>query len=434
LTDTLNFDDQDPNRRKAYWRALYKSNARLNTAERQEHYQYLILAETDADCRSLGLACLSGLSEPTDSVPLRDWIWKPFKSAPLSRIQKTGRSAVVAICDREHIKDVDPLVRLARFLPDSCADTRFHVVPFKNVEWGFTTGLRAICFVGRPSMFANCHLFAKLPTDRRFDMPGDDDIWRGRPLNNRSAKAFHHIRQNRRSAPAITYLAHHDKNEGSRVDYAMVQRFRLDFKDHYVTVLILAGATSLATVGAAQWVTSDLEIPLPEGTNDATAMEALLEVRDTVRDPPRPWEPKADLKTLFLNGVNVVRSAPSEITLGCGSNRNDVRYILLDEDEVEVGGDAFAALAALCLAALGDRDERAAEGAPPIDLGKLMNDKSSWPNHKHAGDRKIQTKPAQFFRDNIQKGRVRLGEAVTITKNDILHFHCRLRLVRATAR
>ena len=157
--------------------------------------------------------------------------------------------------------------------------------------------INALCVIGRPSMFARCPILDDLKeqhANMRFTLPPDDEEWRSKPLTKPSAVAFHQVSQQPALGDPNSFFA--SESDGRRTDYAVVQRFNVEYGRRPATVIILAGTTSLGTVGAAEWVTNgELALKLKEvcgrlgkPLREETEMEALLKVTADVPRPPRP--------------------------------------------------------------------------------------------------------------------------------------------------
>jgi hypothetical protein len=248
---------RDLTKRKNAWNTLFqkRSEILLDHSEIQE-LRTVLIDEEDLDVRSFGTLCLDHYVEWKRSGAedtLQDWLFKPFVPPLFSAgSAHSPKSAVIAVCDHQHIRDVQPQVMLARFLPsDRYHATEFHQISLRDPQWEPVAldELSAVCFVGRPGMFHNCKLIDALPPELRFSLPADDDEWRGKPLSSESVDRYHHVRQNRPNAGPMFYAAREEATR--RTDYALVQRLRINYGGHHVAVLILAGATSLGTCGAA---------------------------------------------------------------------------------------------------------------------------------------------------------------------------------------
>jgi hypothetical protein len=253
-------------------------------------------------------------------APLEDWFFRPFRPTP----RLSNPCGVVGICDREYIRDVQAQILLARRLSiERYPDTKFCYLALSNPVWSDVEleRINALCVLGRPSMFARCAILEALAEQRRsarFALPGDNDRWRGQPLTPDSAAIFHHVVQRSPWGEPKLYGAV-DQN-GSRTDYALVQRFRILYSGRPVTIIVLAGATSLGTIGAVDWVAgSGLVNALKAGCHwlgksdlaEDSEVEALLRVRADVRNPARPWGHVecAPVKLFIDDSVNL---APGE--------------------------------------------------------------------------------------------------------------------------
>jgi hypothetical protein len=364
-----------------------------------------------------------------DTSALRSWLFSPFLPSP----GRETRSAVVAICDRHHIRDVQSQVKLARFLSaQRYPDTIFHHIPLSKPNWGPVEfhNLNAVCFIGRPSMFRDCDVVRQLEKKKsaaKFGFPLDDDLWRGVEVTEDSARAFHHLRENRPVAGPYAWLTVEEKQRNRRIDYALVQRFRIDYGGKTLWIVVLAGATSLGTFAAAEWVTSPKfpEILLKNlnraglDADESTELEVLLEVAAVVHEPAQPWVVEfCTPKRLFLNGGVNLLHAPTTITLGV--RNNEVCCVLLDEDEVAFRGRAYAALIALCRKSLS-----VSNGA--VGIRGLLDDTGAWPDGVVTAPSNLE-RAKGFFNDNLRKHRLR--DALSIDgDNLVLHCHVRQQAV-----
>lgn len=357
-------------------------------------------------------------------ISLQNWLLQSF--LPVSEKQSAAsggaRSAVVAVCDHEHIRDVQPLIKLARVLhEDAFGNTAFHLVPLRNPDWARVglAGLTAVCFIGRPSMFVGCDLLKQLPQDRHFKLPEDSGTWRSQPLSHKTADEFHHVIQQRSHADGLLFkaMAHRDAQEMEiqRTDYAVVQRFLVRYGGHDTTVLILAGATSLGTVAAAEFLTSrsavnsDLRSRITAAGKNLkaeTRVEILLKAEAAVHAPPLPWEVEYTEEKLFVDDTDVLRR---KVTVSIGpSSGHQIPYILLNGDKVSLPPKARELLLAICRVAKRDKTDT-------VDLRKLR-DKNVW-RMKHipftsASDEQV----ARAIRDSLKKKWLR--DAVTFERED----------------
>ena len=412
--------DDHPAKRKAAWNELDDDCEKYSWTDNVFQDLYLRLKdEPDLDVRSYGLTCLHRISQWArhhilGESSLQSWLLEPFRPANRGGSSGTNEptSAVVAVCDHEHIRDVQPLVKIARVLhEDAYWNTTFHHIPLNNPDWTRVgvTELSAICFIGRPSMFVGCDLLDELPTNRHFNLPVDDETWRGKPLTPESARRFHHIIQQRPTAGRFLFETKEDK--AHRVDYAVVQRFVLRRGSRKTVVLILAGATSLGTVGAANWLTSrapanfNIRKCIAEAgreLRDETGVEVLLKVKANVHTPARPWEVSECVEEkLFVNDSLNVLSLPKVVTIGPKgvSDPRDM-YVLLDDDEVTLSGATRDTLIAICQKAHRDKTKS-------IDWKLLQEDHRVWPNGQHPFNGYSKSQEINFLRDHLKRGLLR---------------------------
>ena len=313
-----------------------------------------------------------------------EWFFGPFR--PRSGGPRVSTPcAVVGVCDQEHIRDVQAQIILGRHLSaSSFPDTKFYHVPLQDPDWT-DVGLdkiNAFCVIGRPTMLARCPVIEKLDEqlkkrlhrkrfDKRFALPPDDKLWRSRRVDKETAASFHHVVQ-RPALPGTEPYCVVDK-DGRRTDYAIIQRFVIDYDNRPMTVVILAGATSLGTVGAVEWVTNgEMAAKLEEvcarfgkTLDEETEMEALLKVTAEVRSPARPWVTigREPIKLFLDDSVNTVAPplARMQITLVTRNGVPDV--LMLNDDEVRSRGKDYTALVAVCKAACRQASNRVGAGS-----------------------------------------------------------------------
>jgi len=422
---------EDACERRKGFAAIWEQRSKMavSQADILDLYDFLT-GEKDLETRSYGAIVTGGLNEFRRARPadkLQDWFFKPFE--PLNGVPRSDKftSLVAAVCDRQNVRDFDALVMMARFLPASrYYATKFHHVSLQRQDWRgiHLDEITTFCLLGHPSMFRRCRPVESLPA-LRFKLPERDAVWRGGRVSEKSKKHYHHVRQDWKPAFSFCYCTSQiaskeggDQKVGERTDYAVVQRFQLQ-KDSVrpVTVIVLAGASSLGTAGAARWVTDGAlgKMTLSQAKQfagrdivDSTTMEALLKVTGDVYSPPRPWWPECKVEKLFFDdSVNILcQKGPEIITLGiAGTGRikphnvkpENVRYILFDNDGVSIAGSPYTALIALCL-------NRAREKPKELLVPDLIQDTTLWPSGKCFLNN---TNAFQFIHDHLQKHRLR---------------------------
>jgi len=100
-------------------------------------------------------------------------IWQPF----------SGKSAVIAINDRQQPRDAYPFQELIRHLSASGFETTFHTVSLRpELDEGQLNEQFAVSFIGRHTMYRDCAVLAEIPADLRFHLPKDNAAMRGQPL------------------------------------------------------------------------------------------------------------------------------------------------------------------------------------------------------------------------------------------------------------
>ncbi len=384
-----------------------------------------LLDDVNGDLRLKVLTDLV-IAQPWREEPvISDWLFQPFRKTLHARSFR--QSAVVSVCDREYIRDVQAMLTLSRTLSKAhYPKTRFHQIALHNPAWAHVEldTLGAICFVGRPGMFQNCPLLAELSrsANPRFQLPDNSEKWRSKAVTPESSEAFHNVTEHRFGFEPRPYRAE-DANHRRR-DYAIVQRFRVKHGGRNITVLVLAGATSLATIGAVEWVTSEEfasaltdanSAVLRHGLNRETELEALLEVTATMPDQALPWkvETKSPLKLFLDDNPDALRD-PEVMTVHLVDG--EVRDVLLDGDSVRFRGPGFQQLLAIC-AHLPMADPKR------LDL-RVMQSHPAFRQPDHSASSVEQVEWA--IRDNLKKQRLR--EAITFESGWLI-FRCKVEFV-----
>ncbi len=379
----------------------------------------LLKLETDLSVRTFGIVSLLQATMPPGRL---GWsLWDSF------RVPSDAHAAVIGICDRQHIRDVQSLVILARYLSkEHFPQTDFHHIPLETPPWGAVglDKLSALCVIGRPTMFRGSGFIDGLQKKLRFGFDqGSGPLWQ--PLTETSKESFHCVQQRRPKSGPRLHKAYQFGDE--RHDFALVQRFRVSPAGRDLTVVIVAGASSLGTFAATEWAIDPATTSLLNhaanrvgySLDEATSIEVLLKVSAEVRRPAEPWKDvkRQPLKVFFDKSVNAL-APPQEITLGLSENR--LVYVLLDEDEVEFSGIGYDSLCAICVAA-----NRAHSRSVPV--ATLVNDHSLWP----AGRSLLESDNAvAVLRENVRRDRLR--EAITITANAV-ELHCELNVREVSA-
>ncbi|MGB9032305.1 MAG: hypothetical protein WCC27_19425 [Acidobacteriaceae bacterium] len=409
----------DAETKKKYWRSLpARHEAQRFTRAEVRTLEDLALAEKEQDlarCATLSLAAVYAIGgvvagekqAENPAETLADWLFEPFR-------EEAGVgdhvSLVLSVCDEHHLRDVQAQVEIARLLPsERYPHTRFRHVPEKQPDWSGLGQARGVCFIGRPQMFENCKIIEHFPKDLRFSIV---------PPESGKKEDFHCVVQNRPEAGLFRYNT--VEEEGShRHDYAIVQRFTIKFGGRDVIVLVIAGGSSLGTLGAARWIsnykwtrkTRDRFARVAGlGTIDReTRFEALIEVTARVHKPARPWDPPYPLeKSLFLQKSRNLLKAPARVTLGIEKEQlaqvEEVRYLLFDDDEMDFSPKDKAAVVALCMKCF-------LEGRREIAIEDLVSDARVWRN----GDRPARDKAVTFLRDHLQ----RHGLNITVSADSI---------------
>lgn len=402
----------DAETKKKYWEEL-PARHEMRRFTRQEIRALRDLASTEKDPEIARYAALSFFAafaigagpagEKQTEKPaekLADWLFEPFRDAPPGN----HNSLVLSVCDRHYLRDVQAQVEIARLLPlERYPLTKFRHVSHEHPDWG-NAGLGqalGVCFIGRPLMFQNCKLVEDFPPDIRFSIVPPES---GKAPESGKKEDFHCVAQNRPKAGALRYTTVED--ESHRYDYAIVQRFTITSGGRHIVVLVIAGGSSLGTLGAARWIsgyswtkaTRDRHARIAGlGTIDrSTRFEALLKVTARMHKPARPWDPDVSVESLFLQKSRNLLQEPSRVTLGITkkelTHAKEVRYLLFDDDEMDFSPKDNAAVVAFCTKCVLDSSR-------VIRIKDLISDARVWAN----GDCPTEDKAPTFLRDHLQR-------------------------------
>jgi len=390
--------------RKEVWRSLPRGHAEHPFFSGElSKLRVLLYKEADLDVRTTGAICLEEMLHmpgAPQGESFHDWLFHSFRHTHAESKAALKRSLVLTVCDNEYVRDVHALVEVARHLPtDRYPQTVFRHVALHSPDWA-DVGLNhagAICFIGRPSMFKDCSIIDHFPADLRFSIvpPAQDE-----------AETFFRVRRNRPKAGPFMSPATQDAS--LRHDHAIVQRFAIRVGGRDVTVLVIAGSTSLGTLGAARWITSFewnaerkseyARLAGMEAPEQPTRIEAFLTVSARVHIPARPWRPENEEVELYFNKSRNLLRVPARISVATddGSLRcaDDVRYLLFDDDEVEFAGADYIAALALCV-------KYCLDGRSDMSIKDLLSDARLWP--KGICPVKDTANAVAFFRDHLQR-------------------------------
>ncbi len=323
------------------------------------------------------------LPEEPAGVPLvewlKDWVWNPFHAM----------SAVLGTTEDQSPRDGTALIELARHLPRvEFPNTEIVQVPLNQPEWQaafFQQKFEAICLVGRMGLFGTDAMRLWICKHTRFSF-----LTNSRPANlppQALDEEYHCIVEQSKGQPTEYYRTSDDK-DGMRTDYALVQRYVVEYGGKQLVVVYLAGNTALGTLGAALWAalqmhtsfgSNDTPIPCPPNVSQNTTVEALLEVRENISKPV--WNPLVRL--LKLTTADAIWSGTTgkwhmDITLRCenGDPRNSIGILFGSEEEpMNKGKQMFRLLASVCLLARQNPDGH-------IDLDELARDEWIWDGKK----------------------------------------------------
>jgi hypothetical protein len=384
--------------RKDLWKLLPETHTKQPFSRAQiRELQKVLAKESDLDVRTIGIIALDQILHMPVPEPDRffNWLFHSFRSRGGA---DTARSLVLTVRDDENFRDVQALVEVARYLDsERYAQTEFRHVSQHSPDWADIRwdAINSICFIGRPSMFRDCPIINRFPADLRFSIePPDSD----------APGDFHRVCQKREKAGKLIYPTTQD--ESHRHDHAIVQRFVISHLGTRKTIIVIAGGSSLGTVGAAQWLTSkymydaerrsDLARVAGQEPDWTTRVEVLLSVSATIERPARPWRPIVDDAALFLNSSRNLLREPNRIAVATQTGQlksaEDVKYLLFDDDELRLSEADYAAAVALCVKYCLDHH-------PSMPIAEFQTDKRLWLNEKWPVGRDL----VAFFRDHLQR-------------------------------
>ena len=324
-------------------------------------------------------APLVGTAEGTkenDAALLSEWIWKDFSQV----------SALFHAIDPDHlVRDEQAVIDFAFFFgqtgypkPDifscSTADLLAHRA-LAEPEY------RSFCVVGRPGLFGDKFLQAISLPPRNVE----GRQWSATRFGFTIHRRPDHLPRIRRDngLPAVDpdynflveqlgdgTLAYHKTTEeqSQRVDWGVVQRYTVEISGKKRTVVIVAGASSLATLAAVKWVTSAArEIPMyrDEDLSGEPRMEALI--RATADTGLATWEAvQFELVKLYVDKQmwdegKWIRRPPEEVTV-VGPLERPTDILIDRESPGLVSGRRMFTLTSLLV-----KSKLAGEAGIPID-------------------------------------------------------------------
>jgi len=397
---------------------------------------------------------------PTLKKCLGEWLFEPF-------LQK---SAVISVYDAEkYRRDEHAELFLGRrlsfdrnrpteFIHFSAADPRAHLtLPNRS--------FKAVCVVGRPGLFGEQWF---LPLIRYPSIPGGDpqaaealrfgfDVHHRSPdlPHNQIDPAYHHLVE--RKGDGATELLHTVDDGRSRRDFGLVQRYSVEIGGQSTVIVVVAGASSLGTLGAAQWATlalfpdpddpesDDAVIPLPDALRSeakrtdarrtdakrpetkrpAARMEALVQV--TADSTQGAWEsPNVELLKLSIDDETWspadrrwLPTPPDEVTL-VYRDKNLTR-ILFDRLPHAFGNPSQMSALTKALA------EAAGQGRAQWSLDELRADNAAWGLKADAPRIEADTAAGQL---RLLRQR-HLGTALAV-EGDQVYWRCRVRRTHET--
>jgi hypothetical protein len=318
---------------------------------------------------------------PATPQCLLDWVLLPFHET----------SAVFGASGGLYVRDATALLALARcFSNKEFPRTDICPVPLRSRSWEeqvYKGDHQAVLLVGRLWLFGDsavndwCHKKARFGFIRH-DKPED---CQPPPFDPEYHCIYEELDDGRREYYRTS------KNNGEWTDYALIQRYTVQYSGRQIVVVLCAGITSLGTLSAAEYLVSRLNgssrpggepIPLPPGIGPDSSLEALLEVKADATHPF--WTPsRVELRKLFVDSA--VWSASENkwessltITLVCeGGNPERPLAVKIDDREQKMNHakHAFRLLVAVCLQARESSDGH-------VDVAKLSQNPWIWRKEK----------------------------------------------------
>ncbi|HUG93203.1 MAG TPA: hypothetical protein VML55_20345 [Planctomycetaceae bacterium] len=199
-------------------------------------------------------------------------------------------------------RDEDAMIALARLLSDrEFPNTEFIRIPLDDPQW--TERLdhhpHAVCLVGRPGIFGERAVEEFYTAATRFYFPQQvrpPDLGPGEIDPQR----FHRI-QERRGGTDTDRAFCTTQNADRRTDFAVLQRYYQRTKRRHV--LLLAGCSTLGTLGAVHFLRELGRIPIPlpaGGIGERATIEALVQVSAPLCDHASQWKPDKDIHLVRL--------------------------------------------------------------------------------------------------------------------------------------
>jgi hypothetical protein len=315
MWETLERDLTSPDKkdRLVGWRSvgqLRNVAPALLSPEQRQRLLDLFAEESDPDVWRVAVTALLRLPPPAEAgdrglgavVPpgegaLLDWLWSPFHQA----------SVVLRGVDSARRRDEEAVIDLARQLSRrDFPHTTFLSINLRDPQWEKTMGAhaaRAFLVVGRLGLYGPRVRELLGGADLRFTFCDGD-----RPGHLRRSQldpVFHAVSERGRRQPYRTAEAGEE-----RTDYGVVQRYPITYQDKEVIVVVIAGASSLGTLGAARWAARTLAepdlkgklVPAPPKAGTESVLEALVTVRARKDPYPQEWQPMQwDLVALYAD-------------------------------------------------------------------------------------------------------------------------------------
>ncbi len=214
----------------------------------------------------------------SDPLSLSDWFWTPFKS----------QSVVLGLSDPNYRRrDAGALIMLARHLGHrDFPKTRFHPIQMKDPDFEPLLAQdppESMLFVGRLGLYGEYALKHWSESDLRFGFLIHERPKAGPPPGQLDPR-YHCIYEKLDGRKKELYPTTQEKKK--RTDFALIQRYAVMHAGGHMVVVTCAGASSVGTLAAAQWLADILprphplkdRIPLPDGVGPESRLEALLRV------------------------------------------------------------------------------------------------------------------------------------------------------------
>ena len=338
----------------------------------------LIALELNATAPPVGAPPEAPSRRPLEYV--YQWLWDPFHE----------NSAMFGTASDVYLRDGMALVDLARRLGwEEFPRARIELVPAGQPRWEgllHRQQFQAIFLVGRLGLFGDEAILHWGCSSSRFFFPKQQRLPGSAP--DAFDPEYYCICERLEDGRIESYRAQHDEVKGKWTDFALIQRYPVEYMGVQIVVVLCAGCSSLGTLAAAQWAASHLTrnahpdgtpIRCPQGITVNSRLEALLMVIADVDQSL--WAPsRVDLLRLIIDRHTWKPllsdwGKESLVELRCenGDPQKPIAMVIEGTRErMALKGQMFQLAVAVCLSA--------AENQGLVDRAKLLQSPQLWPN------------------------------------------------------